>query len=297
MSVEMYVENICNHFDNVFEDDEIDIDMLMTVRDNEEDEDCMTPKLYPSFKCIMNTGKPYKFFVDNKQTSMLLIDLILGMFGFKDYLCFTNNKKYQALEFVDYYLKSDFSFNIFTDNMDMNKNDLFTFLYIGYLLQSQNYSSFSLPEIDTDRGQIIDMGTAEFYIEEQMIWRLNKLSHYCQETFTERKKQLKQKSEKNDKETKKLNDNAKLLKKKTSNYNVIHDIDMKIKQKYFDMIYEDLFGHIDTSNLSNPRSHRNDLKRKFMKQDPFDKETKKIDYTLHAFVVYFNTKVDRILTC
>ena len=28
MSVEMYIENICNHFDNVFEDDEVDIEKI-----------------------------------------------------------------------------------------------------------------------------------------------------------------------------------------------------------------------------------------------------------------------------
>ena len=115
--------------------------------------------------------------------------------------------------------------------------------------------------------------------------------------LTKVKQSLQSKVNTNDPIKKLQEDKIKSLKKKTHINNGIHTVDMLIKKKYFDIIYDELFGHIDTSGLSNSRSHRNDLKKKFMKEDPFEVLPKKIDYTLHAYCVYFNTRVDKILTC
>jgi len=69
---------------------------------------------------------------------------------------------------------------------------------------------------------------------------------------------------------------------------------MKIKQKYFDLVYDEMFGHIPTTGLKNPTIHKNRMKKKFMLDDPFEDAEKRTDYLLHAFVVFFNDRVERM---
>ena len=290
MSSKMFFDNINNHLDMIFTEEELDIEEHLSIRDDEDDSNL--PMSFPTFKGVMN-GNPYtKFFKEHEEEKYNVFHLLLGMFNMNDSVK-TAVKKFYCLEILEYYISNGFQFNIKSEQMSMNKCEIISLFYISHILQEQNYESSDLPEINTTTGEILDEGVAEFVITKEMIWKLNHIDTYC-------KNYLRKQKESVDKQTNKEKEKVLTLKKKAIINNVlnpIHSVDMYIKKKYFDLIYDDLFGHIDTSELTNKRSHRNDLKRKFMKEDPFDKETKKIDYTLHAFCVFFNQRVDKILTC
>ncbi len=290
MSSKMFFDNINNHLDMIFTEEELDIEEHLSIRDDEDDEH--SSMSFPTFKGVMN-GNPYtKFFKEHEEEKYNVFHLLLGMFNMNDSIK-TAVKKFYCLEILEYYISNGFQFNIKSEQMNMNKCEIISLFYISHILKEQNYESSDLPEINTTTGEILDEGVAEFVITKEMIWKLNHIDTYC-------KNYLRKQKESVDKQTNKEKEKVLTLKKKAIINNVlnpIHSVDMYIKKKYFDLIYDDLFGHIDTSELTNKRSHRNDLKRKFMKEDPFDKETKKIDYTLHAFCVFFNQRVDKILTC
>ena len=292
MSSKLFIDNMNNHLEMIFKE-ELDIEEHMTIKDDIDDEH--SSMTYPTFKGVMN-GNPFlKFFKEHEEEKHNVYHLLVGMFNMKDAIK-TAVKKFYCLEILEYYISNEFTFNIKSTQMNMNKCEIISLYYISQQLLEQNFPSSDLPEINTTTGEVIDEGVAEFIITKEMNWKLNAIQLYCKQYLNGNK--IEKVSV--DKETKKEQDEVKILKKKAIMNNVInpiHSVDMKIKQKYFDLIYDDLFGHIDTSELTNKRSHRNDLKRKFMKEDPFDKETKKIDYTLHAFCVFFNQRVDRILTC
>tara|TARA_R110000765_G_scaffold179759_2_gene285567 strand:+ start:2964 stop:3782 length:819 start_codon:yes stop_codon:yes gene_type:complete len=95
-------------------------------------------------------------------------------------------------------------------------------------------------------------------------------------------------------------DKANIFKKETGN-NIV--ITMKIRQVYFDTVYDQIFGHLDTSHLSNPYSHKLAFRKKFVNslemttfQDPSSKRagTPKIDYQLVMFNYAFRNFMDSV---
>jgi len=305
MTTEMFYENLYEHLDTALNSEyDIDPEDCISFREDEEGDDYNTGKLHPSFRNFISGNKPLRFLElynsqcedkakDLNRTSHTfdLYTFLCSIFGIKKHALGVNKRMYN--EMINYFIQGDFSINLKPGQMTMEKVDIMTMCYICYILKEQKYDSMDLPDIALD-GELIDEGCATITIEPEMFWKLRNISNYCKEHFEKKREPG---TKKIDKHTKEVNKKVNILKQKTHIDIGIHSVDMKIKQKYFDFIYDELFGHIDTSNLSNKRSHRNDIKRKFMKQDPFEIETKKIDYTLHAFCVYFNHRVDKMITC
>jgi|9_EtaG_2_1085328.scaffolds.fasta_scaffold12658_3 hypothetical protein len=306
MTTEMFYENLCEHLDIALNGEyEIDPEICISIRVDDEGDDYNAGKLHPSFKNLISGNKPLRYlekYNDSLEDKLKKLRHQPHTFGLYSFICgiFGIEEKDIGVkvrmknELIKYFIEGDFCINIKPGQMGMSKVDFMSICYICHILQEQNYDSMDLPDIALD-GELIDVGTATITIEPKMYHKMINISEYCKEHFEKKDEPGENLVEK--KEKKKVNEKVKILKQKTHIDNEIHSVDMRIKQKYFDFIYDELFGHIDTSNLSNKRSHRNDMKRKFMKQDPFDIETKKIDYTLHAFCVYFNHRVDKLITC
>ena len=293
MNSEIFMNTLQEHIDIIFGEEEGPVVKdCMTMNENLDDEN--TSMDYPNYKGVMSNKKAYKYIKENVGQNVGLYNFLVGIFGIYGDLRMAGSRKYYATEILGYYIDNLYQFNLKISSMDVHKGDLITMLYISDYLSFKIIGSTGLPIIDIQNGLVVEEGDREFTIEESMLKDIEKIYAYVEEHLL-KKKQKKIDPHKNDIQKKEEVEKVKILKKKALINNGIQTPDMIIKMKYFDMIYDELFSHIDTSGLSNKRSHRNDIKRKFMKEDPFDTETKKIDYTLHAFCVYFNHRVDTML--
>lgn len=79
------------------------------------------------------------------------------------------------------------------------------------------------------------------------------------------------------------------FKDNSGNNNVI-SYDMRIKEVKFDIVYENIFGSCDKSQLKNKYQHKSQLKKKFLKgQETY--ENGKIDYQLVMFNRVFDLEM------
>ena len=292
MNSEIFMNTLQEHIDIIFGEEALQVEECMTMKENIDEES--TSMDYPNYKGVISNKKAYKYIKENVGQNVGLYNFLVGIFGIYGDLRMAGSRKYYATEILGYFIDNLNIFNLKISSMDVHKGDLITMLYISDYLTLNVIGSTGLPVIDRENGLVVEEGDREFIIEESMLKDIEKIYAYVEEHLL-KKKQKKIDPHKNDIQKKEEVEKVKILKKKALINNGIQTPDMIIKMKYFDMIYDELFSHIDTSGLSNKRSHRNDIKRKFMKEDAFDTETKKIDYRLHAFCVYFNHRVDTML--
>lgn len=283
-----FYDALQEHIDIMFgEETEFIIEELFTMLDNEDNEHFSMS--YPTFRSVIPHA--YNFIKNNVGKELPILNLLGGLFGFREQFWKDAHKS----EMVGYYLNNNFNINIRSGNIDINKTNLIIVCYFSFVL-SQEVSINDCPVLDPNNDyKLEEEGDLTFTITEEIAKDIQKIKEYGDKHFTERKKQKEKKTIDNDKIEKEKDNKIKALKKKTHIVSDIVSVDMKIRQKYFELIYGEMFGHIDTKHLSNPYSHRNTMKKKFLLDDPFEKEGKKIDYTLHAFCVYFNTRVNQII--
>jgi hypothetical protein len=262
-----FYDALQEHIDIMFgEETEFEIENFLTMLDNEDNEHYSMS--YPTFRSVIPHA--YEFLRRNVNKELLILNLLGGIFGFREQFWKDAHKS----EIVGYYLNNNFQINIRSGNIDINKTNLIIVCYLSFVL-SQEVDINDCPILDPANDyKLEEEGDLTFTITPEIARDIQMIKEYGDKHFTERKKQ---------KEV------------KTHIVSDIVSIDMKIRQKYFDLIYNEMFGHIDTKHLSNPYSHRNTMKKKFLLDDPFENEGKKIDYTLHAFCVYFNTRVNQII--
>lgn len=259
------------------------------------DEDCMTYE--PNCEQILKNFNN-KFIEDNVNKSFPIIDFMIGVFSKQKSL----KKNYRQDREMIYLLSNTDCFTIKEDSLDINKRTLLKVIRLYYRMYhspedehaedwgeegfGDDFPQFAGVDCQNEY-EILDEGESKYVITQSLVNDMNIIDKYADKYFTNHKISKTKKEENIEKKISKI----KILKNK-SLFNI--DIDMKIKQKYFDLVYEEMFGHIPTDNLKNPTIHKNRMKKKFMLDNPFEDADKRTDYLLHAFVVFFNDRVERM---
>ena len=213
----------------------------------------------------------------------LYIDIVCGLFKL--------NKKVEDDRVKCYsIINAEGGLNFSEGSYSHSKNKLLQWLYISYTLwRDEDYEEpGDPPEFgDVCEGTPLNYeGGDTFTITKDIYDKVMSVNNYtvqnCSVTHWEGAK----KQKKTVKDKKSLDQ---LLSVKHTYFNIA--IHSATKSKYFDMIYDDLWGHLPPSN------HKIKLRKKFMEDNPLQLEDEgaKKDFQLHAFISIFNKEVSRII--